>query len=253
MKRIIYLMLVFTLISALFILPSFAETTAEEDIAKTDAEGENALENTLEAEGELSEDGADPSEGGVNLSQYGESGFYDRVLGLVTDGAFWAKFAAIVLGVLALIVTVRANLKKIRSAINTLLEFITGKATKEETEAAIGSAVTELKGEYEKQLLAFEEQYTDLATRNDQLTAILSLLTIQLIKNPNARTQIMSLLADTKKHTGAAVDIVEAVEAEIKAAEDAEEKVATPALDAIKASAVTETANADEEILIKLG
>lgn len=211
MKKLFISLLIIALCLSIFAVVAFADDSATVESTST---------STEEAEISSQTDGND---------------FYDRVIAFVGDGAFWAKFLAILFGILALLIVIRSNLSKIKGVIDSVVTLIKGKATREETEAAITACKDELNKNYVEQKEKLEEQYAELASRNDQLTAVLSLIALQMIRNPNARTQIMGLLADAKKHSGDVAEIVETVETEIAIADAAEEKINTPALDEVVA------------------
>lgn len=232
MKRIFAALLIFTLILCAFAVPAFAEEPEA-------SEKEVVTETAPEAEGD---NGAQTS---VNVSGVDENKIYDKVIAFVTDGAFWAKFGAILMGVLAIIGVIATNLKKITAALGAISDLLNGKATKEETKQALKDTYTILKADYDKQAKELNTKYDELKEKHDTTTAILSLLALQLVKSPNARTEIMAILSDTKKLNGNVAEVVEHIEEEIKKADEAI-KPDTPALDAVIAStesaAKTETA-----------
>ena len=62
---------------------------------------------------------------------------------------------------------------------------------------------------------------------------MITLLALQLVKSPNARTEIMKLLENTDIACDNVAEVVEAVQAEIKAADEAMPKIETPTLTAL--------------------
>lgn len=222
MKRIFAALLIFTLILCAFAVPAFAE-------------GSEAPENEVITETAPETEGENAPQPGVNVSNNDETEIYDKVIAFVTDGAFWAKFGAIVMGVLALIGVIYTNLKKITAMFGAVSDMLKGKASKEDTEKMVKENYGALKADYEKRSNELNAKYEELKAKNDTTTAILSLLALQLVKSPNARTEIMTILSDAKKLNGNVAEVVENIEQEIKKADEAI-KPDTPALDAIKAA-----------------
>ncbi len=210
MKRIIMLFLILTLVCSLFTLSAFAEGA---DSAQTDTDTAQEAENSAKTN---------------------ESEIYDKIIAYITNGEIWAKIGVVAVSVLALILAIKKSLAKVHDALRVLRDFIAGKATKEDTEAAISSAMETVRSEYTAHTAALTAQYEDLCKRNNDLEAILSLVALQLVKSPNARTEIMALISKSKAHSGNVAEVVEAIEAEIERADELT-KDETPALDAIKA------------------
>lgn len=185
-----------------------------------------------------------------------ENGYFDQILAVVSDGTLWAKISAIVLGCFAIVAALNKGLGSVKNALSVLEKFIAGKASKEETEAALSKAKTELTAEYKATHEDLSVKYDELCSRNEQLTAILSLVVLHLVKSPNARVHIMSLISGTKEIGGDVVKTVEAIEAEIEKADAEEPKPETPALDAIAASSPVahESEDSKPEVkVVKLG
>ena len=227
MKKIFTAFIALALALVLFTVPAFAaeEVTETDIVADTETSTEETVTNTP-VEPEISA----PSE---------EERFQDRILEFVSDGANWAKIGGVVLAIIAAIGAVTANLNKVKAMIDGVTALLKGKATKEETEKIVGDNLAALKDTYDKQYAELKAQYDEQAERNTELTAVMTVLALQLVKSPYARTEIMGLLSGTKAVAGDVKDIVEAVEEEIAKAEAEEEKEPTPALDAIKASVTT--------------
>lgn len=223
MKRIFAALLIFTLILCAFAVTAFAEGSETN-------ENEVITETTPEAEGENS------AQTSVNVSELNDNKIYDQVIAFVTDGAFWAKFGAIVMGVLALIGVISTNLKKIKATFDAVGDMLSGKVTKDEAEAIMKETATALKTDYEKQAKELNSKYEELKAKNDTTTAILSIMALQLVKSPNARTEIMSLITRAKELNGNVAEVVKELEAEIEKADKAM-KPDTPALDAVLAAA----------------
>ncbi len=241
MKKIFYSILIIILILALFALPCFAEA----------AESESSGDTTETIGGtETTEDGAEAPK---YFDTADEGAFLDQLIGWVSSSEFWGNFVTILLGVLALVATVRSSFSKIGETLSILKDFIAGKATKEETEAAIKLGLEEIRSTYESKLAELSELNESLTAKYDNQTAILSLVVLQLIKSPNARAQIMALLQDGNKLSGDVARTVATIEAEIEAADAREPKVETPALDSVCASVASTAEDAAPAEYVMLG
>ena len=221
MKRIFITVIALALALVLFTVPAFAEEAADTtttETTETVTETPSTPENTA------------PNE---------ENRFYDQIVEFVSNGANWAKIGAVVLSIIAAIGAITVKLDKFKAMIDGAIALIKGKATKEETEKIVTENYKELKKSYDEQYAELKKQYDEQAERNTELTAVMTVLALQLVKSPYARTEIMGLLSGAKAVNGDVKDIVEAVEEEIAKAEAEEEKEPTPALDAIKASVAT--------------
>ncbi len=221
MKRIFITVIALALALVLFTVPAFAEEAADTTTTETT---ETVTDTPTEPEISA------PSE---------EERFYDQIVDFVSNGANWAKIGGVVLAIIAAIGAVTANLNKVKAMIDGVTALLKGKATKEETEKIVTDNYKVLKKSYDEQYAELKTQYDEQAERNTELTAVMTVLALQLVKSPYARTEIMGLLSGTKAVAGDVKDIVEAVEEEIAKAEAEEEKEPTPALDAIKASVTT--------------
>lgn len=222
MKKILLIILAATLIFCAFSFASFAE-------ASTDTT-ENAV---------------DTAETLTNPAEIDLKGVYDQVIGIVTNGEIWAKIGVTVLGILALIVSVRSCFGKIENAFRTFKDMIAGKATKEETKKAVDDGISSLKSEFEHNHAALSDKYDALSKKYDKQTAILSLVTMHLIKSPNARVQIMNFISDSKEIGGDVVEYVNKIEEAIEEAEKLEPKIETPALDEIISEQDTKSADTE--------
>lgn len=218
MKRIFTLILALILCASLLVVPAFAEEP-------TDEAPDGATDTTVDAP-----DTPDTPK----ITPEGEAeAFTDQLVAFLTDGATWAKFGGIVAAILAVLGVLYKYTSGIKSVIGGVKSLVEGKATKAETEKLI-------KDEGDKILSGVLECIEDTKKKQDELTekyneqtAILTLITLQLVKSPHARTEIMKIISTAKTHGKDAAELVEVIEAEIKAAEEAEEKIPTPALDAI--------------------
>jgi hypothetical protein len=138
--------------------------------------------------------------------------------------------------VITLIVTIKTNLNEITVIIEAVKSLVAGKATKEETEKVITEKLGEMKTDYSEKLAELIAMRDELCAKNDKLTAILSIISLQLLKSPNARTSVMALLQSAADDIDNVGELVEKIEAEIEAADAETPKPETPALDQIKES-----------------
>ena len=232
MKKLIFLLVAVILMLSLLATPCFAEEGAENT--------ETVTENTQIPEETAPEMNSEPLENEAvtpetleDFAQSEEEGFLDQFTTIITNGEIWAKIGATVLGILALIIAINKNLDKIIGALDAVKNMVAGKATKEETKKTIEAAMSDVKTTYEAKHKEITEKYDALEKKYDQQTAILTLLSLQLVKSPNARVRIMELISETKELGGDIAEIVENIEAEIEAADAAEPAPDTPALDAV--------------------
>ena len=225
MKKTVYFIICLVFVLSVFTISVFAET---DDSA--------TYENTENLESSPAEESENASESEDNAPTTPENNFSEQILGIVTDGATWAKIGTFVLGVLALILGIKKNLSKLTSLVSLIKTRGEHNATNEDLQKALKTAVNDINAsageEYKKLNAKLEEQ----TARNDQLTAILTVITLRLIKNPNARTEVMSVLSGTKQIAGDVQQVVETIEKEIEALDASEIKEETPALDAVKAT-----------------
>ena len=184
-------------------------------------------------DGETTETTENTPETSENSSQGTNEGIVDEVIAIVTNGEMWAKFGIVATGVIAFIVAVTAKFDKVVLAFGAIKDMLGGKATKEDTSKVVGEAFEDVRK-------AFDESHTELTAKYDALeakyntqTAVLTLLALQLVKSPNARVQIMELIQSGKEIQGDIGEMVEVIESEIEAADAAEPKPDTPALDAV--------------------
>lgn len=247
MRKLFYILTVAALLIALFAAPCYAEEgisvpssssapSDPVDISAAEAENAEIPEGETDGGAESAPNTAVTPE---DFVQSEKDAFLDQLIGIVTNGEIWAKIGVSLVAVLALIVALRSTLGNITSAIEAVKSFVAGKATKEETEAVIKSATSDLKDAYNSEFSKMSDKYASLEAKYDRQTAVLSLLSLQLVKSPNARVQIMDLISKAEDIGGNAAEVVAAIEAEIEAADAAEVKPDTPALDAIKASIAT--------------
>lgn len=267
MKKLFALLTVFILVFSLFTFTAFAEesTEPEED---TVTEGETVPEDPIEnapTEGEMSENEVkedkptdeipqDTQQDASKVPTIDENEILDQILGIVTNGEIWAKIGVSLLAAVALVITLKKQLDKILAVFATVRDALMGKATKEDTAKVVKEEFnafnTSYKEEYaklEEKNVELTEKYNAISAKCDKLTALLALITLQLVKSPNARTQIMGLISDAKEIGGDVVKLVENIETEIKDADAAIPKIDTPNLDAIVGDPENEDITEEEE------
>ena len=227
MKKIFTTFIALALALVLFTVPAFAEEPTETTVETT--------ETVTDTEGAIAEA---PTEPEISVPSE-EERFYDQILDFVTNGANWAKIGGVVVAIIAAVAAITSKLGNVTALLNGISNLVKGKATKEDTEKIVGDNLAVLKDTYDKQYAELLAKYNEQAERNTEMTAIMTVLALQLVKSPYARTEIMGLLSGTKAVAGDVKEIVETVEEEIAKAEAEEEKEPTPALDAIKASVTT--------------
>ncbi len=239
MKRIITIIAALVLCASLLVFPVFAEDTV------TDIPVDTVPEDTVTDT---------PTEPDITPESE-EKAFTSELVDALTNGANWAKFGGILAAVLAALAVIGKYASGIKALVGGVKSLVEGKASKEDTEKLV-------KKEGEKIVSAVLTAVDDTKKKQDELTAkyneqtaILTLITLQLVKSPYARTEIMNLITTAKMQGKEAAEIVEVIEAEIKAAEDAEEKDPTPALDSILNSVTASETDgvADGESGVALG
>lgn len=243
MKKLVFSIITVILLFALVAMPCYAEETPD-----TVSENPGDLTENTGVDVSITNENAEIlSDTLEDFAQGEEQGFLDQFTAIIKNGEIWAKIGASVLAVFALIIAVNKNLDKIGGALDTVKNMLAGKATKEETKNAIEGAISDVKNTYEKRHAELVEKYSAMETKYDHQTAVLTLLSLQLVKSPNARVQIMQLISNTKNVGEDIAGLVENIEAEIEAADAAEPKPDTPALDAVAAEIISDEIRENEE------
>lgn len=237
MKKILTILFAFIISASFFVFPVFAEE-------QTDAPSESVSEDVVT-------DSADNTDHAPEITpESEEKAFTAELVDALTNGANWAKFGGIlaaVLGALAVLYKYTSNIKNI---INGVKELVAGKASKEDTERLLKSESEKILSATLDALADTKKKQEELTEKYNEQTAILTLITLQLVKSPYARTEIMNIITSAKTHGKDVAEIVEVIEAEIKAAEEAEEKIPTPALDSIVASVNTEETDGENGVAL---
>lgn len=225
MKRILCALIALVLVLSVFGISCFAET---EDVTP-----DTTTETTPDVTPDVPDVTEDTQETPENSSQGAENDFVGEVIAVVTNGEMWANFGIIASGVIALIIAVTSKFNNILDGFVAIKDLIGGKATKEETKEVVTHSINEVRTAFDAGYTELLGKYNNLEQSYNSQTAVLTLLALQLVKSPNARTQIMALLQNTDIAADNVGEIVEAIEAEIKAADEAMPKVETPVLSAI--------------------
>ena len=223
MKRIITIIAALVLCASLFVFPVFAEDTV------TDIPVDTVPEDTVTDI---------PTEPEITPESE-EKAFTAELVDALTNGANWAKFGGILAAVLGTLAVIGKYASGIKTLVGGVKNMVEGKASKEETEKLVKSETDKIISATLTALDETKKKQDELTAKYNEQTAILTLITLQLVKSPYARTEIMNLITTAKMQGKEAAEIVEVIEAEIKAAEESEEKDPTPALDSILNSVST--------------
>jgi tetrahydromethanopterin S-methyltransferase subunit B len=233
-----------TLESEVEITPTLPEETEEKNPIE-DGTVEDTVppvdNNTTDTENKptdtvIPDDNSDnPSETPENSFAGTEKDFIGEIISVLTNGEFWVIFGTTVSGALAVIFSVLTKFNDIKAAIGL-------KATNEETAKAIDCAVGGVQSTFETKYEELSTKYDELKANYNAQTAILTLLALQLVKSPNARTEIMKILNASHITTDNVAELVETIEEEIKAADAVQPKPETPALNAITEEVKAESA-----------
>ena len=234
MKRIITIIAALVLCASLFVFPVFAEDTVTDIPVDTVTEGtvtDTPTEPEITPESE-------------------EKAFTAELVDALTNGANWAKFGGILAAVLAALAVIGKYASGIKALVGGVKSLVEGKASKDDTEKLVKSETDKIISATLTALDDTKKKQDELTAKYNEQTAILTLITLQLVKSPYARTEIMNLITTAKMQGKEAAEIVEVIEAEIKAAEDAEEKDPTPALDSILESVSTDESTGDSGVAL---
>ena len=249
MKKIIATILGLMLVVGAFTVPVFAADTETDPVVTEGGTAEGT--EVPEVTDTTVPDTTDPE---VTVETE-EKAFTAELVDALTDGATWVKVGSVLAALLGALVAVSKATSNISNLIGGLKNMVEGKATKEETEKLVKSETDKIISATLTALDDTKKKQDELTAKYNEQTAILTLITLQLVKSPYARTEIMNLITTAKMQGKEAAEIVEVIEAEIKAAEDSEEKVPTPALDSILVSVTASDTDgvADGESGVALG
>ena len=250
MKKIISIIIALVLIVGVFTVPAFAadetapivteggtvEGTEVPEITAPDDTTDTTLPDTTETP-EITVEGE-------------EKAFYAELVDALTNGANWAKFGGILATVLAVLAVIVKNLSGLKSIVEGVKNLVEGKASKEDTEKLVKNEGEKIVAATLSAINDTKQKQAELEQKYDQQTAILTLVTLQLVKSPYARTEIMKLISTADMQGKNVSEIVDIIEKEIKAAEDAEEKPETPALDSILESVGTDESNGESGVAL---
>lgn len=234
MKKILTLMFAFCLIFALAV-PTYAleegETlpTVDESNAETPeiAEGEEAptVEETPEneAKNEAAEDESSPDDG---AQAEDDEHFYTGWLDAITNSTFWINLGTTLAGISGIGIVINKNF-------GNIFTLIKNKADTNEIKKALDAAKSEISAEYQKELCEINKRLENEQDNNKKLMAIMAIFITNAKINPCAKAEITKYLSGIKDFAGSLEEIVDNANKAIEAAEAAEEKIETPALDEI--------------------
>ncbi|MBR3680627.1 MAG: hypothetical protein IKL79_01325 [Clostridia bacterium] len=237
MKKFLTILIALIISASFFVFPVFAQEP-------TDAPSESVSDDVVT---DTTESITHPSE---ITPESEEKAFTKELVDALTNGANWAKFGGILAAVLGALAVLYKYTSGIKNVINGVKDLVAGKASKEDTEKLLKSESEKILSATLSALEDTKKKQEELTEKYNEQTAILTLITLQLVKSPYARTEIMNIITSAKAKGKDVAEIVEVIEAEIKAAEEAEEKMPTPALDSIVASVDTEETDGENGVAL---
>ena len=226
MKKIFIVLLAVCLSVSFFALPAFAADSVE--IVE-----ENVENGVIDDGGEViappieespTDEDFEPSEEDTNEA------FYSAWIDKITDSTMWINLSTNVLAALATIIFVMSTLGKIKGGLNDLLH---GKVTADQmkliAKEAFEEAIKELREATERVCKREEE----LAEAVNILMSALAVFMLNTKINSCAKAEIMNMLNGIHKLGANVAETVQAANAAIEKARESEEKISTPALDAV--------------------
>lgn len=205
MKKIIFVILSLTLIFSLCCVSAFAVS-----------------ENTSEVKTEQI-DHAMPV---VGDDEANENHDVDNLIDKLTNSALWISIGTVAAACLSIIGTVAAKFKNI-------VALISRKADTKTVIDALKDSNSTISKSFNDELTKVQNQLTEAKSTEDKLYTLLVLFITNVKMNPIAKAEIMKLISGAKNFSDDPDGIIEAVNKAIEEAEEAEEKIETPALDAI--------------------
>lgn len=151
---------------------------------------------------------------------------FDELLEGLTNSTFWTTTGTTLLAVVACIETFRRRF-------SVISEHIANKADAKTINAALKATSSELSDVFNAKLSDIEARLKDTDDNEKILTTILTIFITNANINPNAKAEIMQYLTGIKEVNGKIAEIVSKANTIIEEANNAEEKVLTPALDTI--------------------
>ena len=218
MKKIFYLVFALALILSIFTVTTFAISPETP---------ENLPSDELTGIG-----GTDDRSDTVNDVQ--NEKFYSEWIDKITDSTMWINIGATLAGMISVIAFVKSRLDKIRGNIGALLN---GQVSKDTIKHLIDEAVSGAIAEYNA---SYEDMKANLEAQRESERTIISVLAVFITNakiSAHAKAEIMSMLTGAKTTLGSVEETVAAANAAIEEAKAAEEKVDTPALDAVMSAA----------------
>ncbi len=205
MKKIIFVILSLTLIFSLCCVSAFAVS-----------------ENPSEVETEQI-DHAMPV---VGDDEANENTDVDNLIDKLTNSTLWISIGTVAAACLGIIGTVAAKFKNI-------VALISRKADTKTLMDALKDSNSTISKSFNDELTKVQNQLAEAKSTEDKLYTLLVLFITNVKMNPIAKAEIMKLISGAKNFSDDPDGIIEAVNKAIEEAEEAEEKIETPALDAI--------------------
>lgn len=227
MKKIFTLIMVLTLILAVFTVPALAADESPE-ILSTEGEGSAGVE----LDGEQTENPESAEK------------FYSAWLDKLTDSTMWVNLATTLAGLVGVIVFVKSKFDGIRGNLGQVLKGqMSAAEVKTIIKDCVGGAIEAYRVEADAMHAA------QMKRAEEERTTIISVLAIFITNakiNAHAKSEIMKLLTSAEGAVGTVEEIVKAATEAIEEATLAEEKVETPALDELAAAPA-------EDYVVRLG
>ena len=222
-KKIIIFVAVFLFAMIVLHMPVFA------------AEGDAADNPSVPTSTEETEGTTNP----VGTEEEAEA-FYSGWIDKITNSTLWISIGSYVLAALGVLALVR-------NKFGVIIEMVRSKADGAVIREAIKSAGTEISTAFKNELDAVNKKLDESEDNEKKLMTILTLFVTNAKMNPNAKAEIMKYLSGVKEYAGTVEEIVENATRAIEAADAAEEKAPTPALDRLRED------QGKEEITMTLG
>lgn len=153
---------------------------------------------------------------------------WDKILDKLTSATLWISIGSYGVSAFALYELVKKKFSGLVSLIKDKTEVKTIVATAKADILEMRSAIDEKVSVISDRIEAEQETI-------DKMLVIFSVFMANAKINEHAKAEILLMLTGVKAYTGNVAEIVDKVQEAVKAAEAAEEKIATPVLDEIEA------------------
>lgn len=233
MKNRILKMLTVILLAVIAVSAFSLASFAEGDEVPTDTP-ENATEGENTPSGDVVEDAE-------------STDWYKSIVNTVTNAQFWVALGTSLVSILAVFGVLSSGITKIKNAFGLMID---GKATPSDVAKVVKENSNTMIEEFNKKFVEYSALIEKQEETEKKLTTVIALL-ISNSKNisPAAKGELMSLMTGIRDTSGTVSEILASVNESISKANETEEKIPTPALDALKeaqesASKVNEIADA---------